>query len=212
VLQKFQFQRDGKSETQLRGPEVKRWRVSDVPADTLSCGSYIVSADHAGPRLHFPRCGTSGFPSGENRLTLLPMQIHASCASRRGAGVLLVGPPGSGKSDLLLRLLARGFDLVSDDQTEIEDGIARPVAALAGLLEVCGLGIVRLTHAGSARLALVAQMGQPSLRMPSPTRNECLGLPMVMIDPLAASAPERVALALDCALGQVSQLAGAFAA
>ena len=140
------------------------------------------------------------------------------CRSTRAAPA--GGEPGCCWSDRLapaspicvLRLLARGFDLVSDDQTEVEDGIARPVAALAGLLEVRGLGIVRLTHAGSARLALVAQMGQPSLRMPSPTRNECLGLPMVMIDPLAASAPERVALALDCALGQVSQLAGAFAA
>ena len=140
------------------------------------------------------------------------MQIHASCASRRGAGVLLVGPPGSGKSDLLLRLLARGFDLVSDDRTEIEDGIARPVPALAGLLEVRGLGIVRLPHAASARLALVAQLGQPSVRMPSPARDEDLGLPEVTIDPLGASAPERVALALDCALGHVAQLAGAFAA
>src|SRR5690242_2893413 len=139
------------------------------------------------------------------------MQIHASCASRRGAGVLLVGPPGSGKSDLLLRLLARGFDLVSDDRTEIAAGIARPVAALAGLLEVRGLGIVRLPHVASARLALVAQLGQPSVRMPSPARDEELDLPVAMIDPYAASAPERVGLALDCALGQVRQVAGAFA-
>jgi HPr kinase/phosphorylase len=140
------------------------------------------------------------------------MQIHASCASRRGAGVLLVGPPGSGKSDLLLRLLARGFDLVSDDRTVIEAGIARPVPALAGLLEVRGLGIVRLPYAASARLALVAQLGQPLARMPSPTRDEDLDLPVAMIDPLVASAPERVTMALDCALGQVTQVAGAFAA
>ena len=140
------------------------------------------------------------------------MQIHASCASRRGSGVLLVGPPGSGKSDLLLRLLARGFDLVSDDRTEIEDGLARPVPALAGLLEVRGLGIVRVPHTASARLALVAQLGQPLVRMPSLTRNGDLGLPVVTIDPLVASAPERVCLALDCALGQVAQLVGAFAA
>jgi HPr kinase/phosphorylase len=140
------------------------------------------------------------------------MQIHASCASRRGAGVLLIGPPGAGKSDLLLRLLARGFDLVADDRTEIADGIARPVPALAGLLEVRGLGIVRLPYVKSVRLALVVQLGKLPARMPAPARDESLGLPTMTIDPQAASAPERVALALDCALGQVGQVAGAFAA
>jgi len=34
----------------------------------------------------------------------------------------MLGPPGAGKSDLALRLLSRGFDLVADDQVEIEDG------------------------------------------------------------------------------------------
>jgi hypothetical protein len=37
-------------------------------------------------------------------------------------------------------------------------------------------------------------------------------LPLVRIDAGAASAPERVALALEGALGHVSQVAGAFAA
>src|SRR6478672_1295596 len=62
-----------------------------------------------------------------------PMQIHGSCASRTGDGVLLIGPPGAGKSDLLLRLLARGFELVADDRVDVVDGIARPSPALAGL-------------------------------------------------------------------------------
>ena len=56
------------------------------------------------------------------------MQIHGSCASRTGDGVLLIGPPGAGKSDLLLRLLARGFDLVADDRVDI-DGRHSPAAA-----------------------------------------------------------------------------------
>ncbi len=140
------------------------------------------------------------------------MQIHGSCASRTGNGVLLIGPPGAGKSDLLLRLLARGFDLVADDQVEIADGIARPVPALAGLLEVRGIGIVRQDFVASARLALVVQLGAAGERLPMPHRHQELNLPSVHLDAAAASAPERVALALDCALGRVVQVAGAFAA
>jgi HPr kinase/phosphorylase len=130
------------------------------------------------------------------------MQIHGSCASRGGGGVLLIGPPGAGKSDLLLRLLARGFDLVADD----------PVPALAGLLEVRGLGIVRLPHIASARLALAVELASPAVRLPAPARHDALDLPLTVIDPQAASAPERVAMALDCALGRVAQVAGAFMA
>ena len=140
------------------------------------------------------------------------MQIHGSCASRLGNGVLLVGPPGSGKSDLILRLLGRGFDLVADDRVEIADGIARPPPALAGLLEVRGLGIVRLPFIAPVRLALVAELGAFEPRLPAPSTDARFGLPLVRLDAAAASAPDRVILALDCALGSVGQVAGAFAA
>jgi HPr kinase/phosphorylase len=138
-------------------------------------------------------------------------QVHASCVARDGDGVLLIGPSGSGKSDLALRLLARGFTLVADDRVDIEDGVAAPPVALAGLLEVRGLGIVRLPHAASARLALVAELNPSVERLPAPNRHIGLDLPLIKLDPATASAPDRVALALDCALGRVSQLAGAFA-
>ena len=140
------------------------------------------------------------------------MQIHGSCASRSGNGVLLIGPPGAGKSDLLLRLLARGFDLVADDRVEIEDGVARPAPALTGLLEVCGLGIVRLPYVGSARLVLVVELGGAAARLPLPARHRDLDLPLVVIDAAAPSAADRVVLALECATGRVTQLAGVFAA
>jgi HPr kinase/phosphorylase len=139
-------------------------------------------------------------------------QVHGSCVSRDGDGILLLGPSGSGKSDLALRLLGRGFDLVADDRVDIDDGIAAPPDALAGLLEVRGLGIVRLPYAPTARLALVAELGATADRLPAPARHTGLGLPLIRLDPAAASAPERVVLALDCALGRVSQVAGAFAA
>jgi HPr kinase/phosphorylase len=139
-------------------------------------------------------------------------QVHGSCVSRDGDGVLLIGPSGSGKSDLALRLLGRGFSLVADDRVDIQDGVAMAPAALAGLLEVRGLGIVRLPYAATARLALVAELGAAAERLPAPGRHAGLGLPLIRLDPAAASAPDRVVLALDCALGRVSQVAGAFAA
>ncbi len=139
------------------------------------------------------------------------MQIHGSCASRSGEGVLLIGPAGAGKSDLLLRLLARGFDLVADDRVEIQDGVARPAPALAGLLEVRGLGIVRLPHVSAVPLALVVELTGRGARLPTPSRHPEFGLPVATIDPEAASAADRVVLALDCATGRVTQLAGLFA-
>lgn len=139
--------------------------------------------------------------------------VHGSCVAREGHGVLLLGPSGAGKSDLALRLLNRGFTLVADDRVEIVAGIAAAPAGLAGLLEVRGLGIVRLpAYAPNARLALVAELGALAERLPFPARDPVLQLPVIRLDPEAASAPDRIALALDCALGRVGQVAGAFAA
>ena len=53
--------------------------------------------------------------------------VHASSVAVDGRAVLITGPSGSGKSDLTLRLLDRGFTLVSDDQTIIKkDGEPAP--------------------------------------------------------------------------------------
>jgi HPr kinase/phosphorylase len=138
------------------------------------------------------------------------MRVHASCAARDGDGVLLLGPPGAGKSDMVLRLMDHGFVLVADDGVEIEDGHARPADGLAGLLEVRGLGICRLPHLPSARLRLAVMLGPSVPRLPEPARHATPDLPLVMVDPARASAARIVALALDCALGRVTQVAGAF--
>lgn len=137
------------------------------------------------------------------------MQVHGSCAAREGAGVLVLGPSGSGKSELVLRLLDRGFLLVADDRVDLADGCASAPAPLAGLLEVRGLGLLRLPHLARARLALAVTLGAPD-RLPAPVRHDPTGLPLVTVDPSRPSAAQVVALALDCALGRRTLHAGAF--
>jgi HPr kinase/phosphorylase len=139
-------------------------------------------------------------------------RLHGSCVARNDDAILLVGPPGSGKSDLALRLLARGFDLVADDQVDIAGGLASAPPLLAGLLEARGVGIVRLPYRSGIRLALIVDLTTRSDRLPRPNRNPDLDLPVVAIDAAAASAPDKIALALDCATGRITQVAGAFAA
>jgi HPr kinase/phosphorylase len=103
---------------------------------------------------------------------------------------------------------------------DIVDGTARAPASLAGLLEVRGLGIFRLPYRAETHLVLVVDLAPllpPVLplgasRLPLPERHAALDLPLVHIDASAASAPERVALALEGALGRIGQVAGAFAA
>jgi len=108
-------------------------------------------------------------------------------------------------------LLNRGFDLVADDQVVISDNRASPPATLAGLLEVRGIGIVRLPWMTDVPLALAIELGELADRLPMPKTHPDLGIPLIRLDASAVSAVDRVMLALDCALGCVTQVAGAFA-
>ena len=135
--------------------------------------------------------------------------MHASAVSRQGAGVLLMGPPGAGKSDMVLRLTRHGFDMIADDQVRLDGLWASAPAALAGLLEVRGLGVLRLPYVAAA-LVLVVQLGRGE-RLPEAESFPDLDLPLIHVDAGASSAHLRVALALDCLLGMVPMVAGAFA-
>lgn len=130
--------------------------------------------------------------------------VHGTCVAIAGRGVLLRGPSGSGKSDLALRLIDGGALLVADDQTRLElDGevlLARPPAAIAGMIEVRGLGLVRLPHLERAPLDLVIDLVSPSEveRLPEANALELLGLPVhhLYLAPFEASAAAKVRLAM----------------
>jgi len=132
------------------------------------------------------------------------MLVHATTVAIGGKGILIRGRPGSGKSDLALRLIDGGARLVADDQTAIarERGalVARAPKAIAGKLEVRGLGIVNVKAAPKARLALAVDLVADAAveRMPAPTWVELLGLrlPLVRLAGFQASAPAKLRLAL----------------
>jgi serine kinase of HPr protein (carbohydrate metabolism regulator) len=130
--------------------------------------------------------------------------IHASSVASGGRAVLIAGPSGSGKSDLALRLLDRGFGLVSDDQTLLKRDGDRLVASappnVAGKLEIRGIGIVEMEHSDDIPVALIIELTSDIERMPDDSRErQILGikLPLVAIDAMTASAPSKVAIALD---------------
>ena len=149
--------------------------------------------------------------------------LHGSCAACDDDAVLLLGPPGVGKSDLVLRLLDRpGWCLVADDQVEVsvtEEGTLLRAAAppaLSGMLEVRGLGLLASLPARSATLRLavdlVADRGMVP-RLPNVARFECAGvtLPRLALHAFDASAPAKVGRALDAATSRARLRAGAFA-
>lgn len=129
-------------------------------------------------------------------------RLHASCAARNGKGVLLLGPSGAGKSDLLLRLVRRGYALIADDRVLLEEGRVRCPERLQGLMEVRGLGIVRMAFETEADAVLAVRLLTPNEAFPrlpdEGARDAETGLPVLYLDPRMASAPDRVDIALDC--------------
>jgi serine kinase of HPr protein (carbohydrate metabolism regulator) len=130
--------------------------------------------------------------------------LHASAVAIDGRAVLLMGPSGAGKSDLALRLLDRGFTLVSDDQTLVRREGARLLASapdtIAGKLEIRGIGIVAMESVANVPVCLLVELTSDIQRLPDDSRERpILGLsvPLVSIDAMTASAASNVALALD---------------
>jgi serine kinase of HPr protein (carbohydrate metabolism regulator) len=130
--------------------------------------------------------------------------VHASSVAIEGRAVLITGPSGAGKSDLTLRLIDRGFSLVSDDQTIVKLAGRRLVASapptIAGKLEIRGIGIMEMEVASNVPVALLVELTSDIARLPDDSRERpILGipLPLITIDAMTASAASKVALALD---------------
>jgi serine kinase of HPr protein (carbohydrate metabolism regulator) len=130
--------------------------------------------------------------------------VHASCVAIDGRAVLITGLSGSGKSDLTLRLLDRGFALVSDDQTLVKKTGTRLTASapptIRGKLEIRGIGIVEMEAVDDQPVALVVELTSDIQRLPDDSRERPImgvPLPLISVDAMSASAASKVALALD---------------
>lgn len=139
--------------------------------------------------------------------------VHATAIALAGRGVLIRGPSGSGKSDLALRCLALPvshlspdqFQLIADDRVVLRratGGIELTCPpAIAGQLEVRGIGIVNVPSASAARLALVADLVPQTRaieRMPEPAAVDILGHRVlgIKLHAFEASAPLKLLLAM----------------
>ena len=130
--------------------------------------------------------------------------VHATAVAIGGRAVLLRGPSGSGKSDLALRLIDAGAQLVSDDYSQLqrEDKaiLVRAPKSISGLIEARGIGILKVETLPVAPLALIADLVAPQHidRLPEPRSETIFGLaiPVVAIAPFEPSAPAKLRFAL----------------
>lgn len=117
-----------------------------------------------------------------NNISQKSINIHGSCVAIKGQGVLLLGDSGSGKSDLAIRLTDRGATLVSDDRVELtlidNQIIANPAANIEGLIELYGIGIIKVATIKNIPLKLVVRLvaNQGIERMPEVEYYDCLGI------------------------------------
>ena len=131
--------------------------------------------------------------------------IYASCIKLKNKGVLFIGDSGSGKSDISLRLICEhNALLIADDRTDItikkSNIIASSPKTLKGLLEVRGVGIIKIKHYNKVKIDLIVLLTKDKLeRIPEKTYYDLCGIKIrsITINPFENSAPAKVLAALS---------------
>jgi serine kinase of HPr protein (carbohydrate metabolism regulator) len=149
-----------------------------------------------------------------------PSLVHASCVALGEIGVLIRGPAGAGKSDLALRMIDGGAFLVADDYVRLwRDGERLRAAAaprLAGLIEVRGIGPLRLEYLADITVGLVLDLVARAAveRLPESRDAVLFGVsvPRLALHAFDAAAPAKLRLVArllaDGALAPVTSLIG----
>ncbi len=108
-------------------------------------------------------------------------RLHATSVAIEDNGVAIFGDPGSGKSDLALRLIDTGATLISDDITvfsKLEKNINLfGIENTKGLLEVREVGIITVPYVEGIKLKLVVRLTDTVIeRIPKKNQINLLGL------------------------------------
>jgi HPr kinase/phosphorylase len=135
--------------------------------------------------------------------------VHASAVLAGARAVLIRGPSGAGKSRLALELIESAMvgalpfaRLIGDDRVHLEAAagrlLVRPAESLAGLIEVRGIGIMRLPYEPSAVVGLVVDLAADAERLPDPQHRQVqisgISLPRLAVAPGSPVLPPLLAL------------------
>jgi len=112
--------------------------------------------------------------------------IHGSTVSVTGRGLLILGRSGSGKSGLVLQLMAFGAELVTDDQTRlVRQGnivVAAAPETIRGCVEARGVGLLAATAGKAVPLALVVDLDRlEEARLPEWRSHDVLGVAVPLL-------------------------------
>jgi len=127
-------------------------------------------------------------------------QLHATAISYHGSGVLIRGPAGIGKSDLALRLIHNGADLIADDRVSLDVSDKKIFLSappnIIGLIEIRGIGLIKIKAVRNIPLCLIVDLRQRNEidRMPEHRKDliENISVPIVQIDAFECSAPAKI--------------------
>lgn len=129
--------------------------------------------------------------------------LHATAVSIHGEALIITGPSASGKSDLALRLIDRGAQLIADDNIVIMGDHNAPIVAQSEhhmhAIEIRGVGIIAMDCVNNIPLKIIIQLTDKYEHIPSPLPLISFGhyvLPCLKISPFEISAPIKIEQAL----------------